>query len=450
MRVAYFSPFPPLSSGIADYSAELVAELGKHVDLELVIADGYHPAPELRAGNQVTNLSDYLRRSKGKRGDIALYQVGNEPRFHGYMYREMLRRPGVAVLHEVMLQNLIRGVTLDAKDTPSYIQAMRYGYGEGGALLARKEAYEGVTFDLWRYPLFERVVDVNRLVVVHNRFSRWRIHAARPGARVRLVPHHLSLPARPSADAAAARERYGVPPDALLIASFGFATQQKRLDRTLAAVRRLRHAVPNSIYLIGGEVAPDLGLARMVEDVGSDGVIVTGRLPGGDMIDLMRACDIALNLRFPTGGETSGTLIRLLGLGKPVVVNDVGAFSDIPDDCCVKVEIDGFENEVLYAILERLASDADLRRQIGDNARRWVTETHSMERSVTGYLVALEEALTLPDPAPPVPPMGPYDPSDWATRLSAAVGSELADLGIGEEDPVLASLASDIGDLIAS
>ena len=45
---------------------------------------------------------------------------------------------------------------------------------------------------------------------------------------------------------------------------------------------------------------------------------------------LMAACDVHVNLRSPTMGETSGTAIRALSLGKPLIVSDVGWFAELP------------------------------------------------------------------------------------------------------------------------
>ena len=50
------------------------------------------------------------------------------------------------------------------------------------------------------------------------------------------------------------------------------------------------------------------------------------------MWSLMAACDVLVNLRYPTMGETSGSVIRALGLAKPLLVSDVGWFSELPDD----------------------------------------------------------------------------------------------------------------------
>ena len=59
----------------------------------------------------------------------------------------------------------------------------------------------------------------------------------------------------------------------------------------------------------------------------------------------MAACDICVNLRSPTMGETSGSVIRQLSLGKPVVVSDVGWFAELPDDVALKVPVDARETD---------------------------------------------------------------------------------------------------------
>ena len=47
-----------------------------------------------------------------------------------------------------------------------------------------------------------------------------------------------------------------------------------------------------------------------------------------------------VNLRSPTMGETSGSVIRALSLGKPVIVCDVGWFAELPDGVALKVPVD--------------------------------------------------------------------------------------------------------------
>ncbi len=60
----------------------------------------------------------------------------------------------------------------------------------------------------------------------------------------------------------------------------------------------------------------------------------TSTSPIEDFNGYIAACDIVLNLRYPTVGESSGTLQRALGMGKAVVVSDVGSFSEYPSEIC--------------------------------------------------------------------------------------------------------------------
>jgi glycosyltransferase involved in cell wall biosynthesis len=91
-------------------------------------------------------------------------------------------------------------------------------------------------------------------------------------------------------------------------------------------------------------------------------------------------------------GETSGSAIRALSLGKPLVVSDVGWFSELPDDVVLKVPVDEHEVETLTAALELLASDATARAALGTAARRLAERAHAVERVADLYAAALEEA----------------------------------------------------------
>ena len=104
----------------------------------------------------------------------------------------------------------------------------------------------------------------------------------------------------------------------------------------------------------------------------------------------MAATDVGVNLRFPTGGETSSTCLRLLGLGRPVVVSDTGWFAEIPDSCCAKVPVDSLEEPTLDAMLEALLARPDLRRALGENASRWARDHHSVEAAVDAYAAVVE------------------------------------------------------------
>ena len=107
------------------------------------------------------------------------------------------------------------------------------------------------------------------------------------------------------------------------------------------------------------------------------------------MWKLMAACDVLVNLRYPTMGETSGSVIRALSLGRPLIVSDVGWFSELPDDVVLKVPVDEYEVATLEAALTLAVERA---QQLGDAARAYVAAEHSLPAVAEAYAAALEVA----------------------------------------------------------
>ena len=112
---------------------------------------------------------------------------------------------------------------------------------------------------------------------------------------------------------------------------FGFLKPYKRIAESLRAFRRLLRVQPNAKMILVGEPHPDFPLQSLIDgSVCTASVRVLGFTPIEDFVGYMAACDIVLNLRFPTVGESSGTLLRSLGLGRAVMVSDVGPLRNFP------------------------------------------------------------------------------------------------------------------------
>ncbi|HTQ80046.1 MAG TPA: glycosyltransferase, partial [Thermoanaerobaculia bacterium] len=393
--------------------------------------------------------------------DAVLYQLGNNADYHGRIYQALLGVsgvPGVVVLHEYVLHHLVRALTLDRGDAAGYLEEMRYAYGRSGLALGKRCLATGIPVDVWGYPLFERAVDAAQGVLVHSEVTRERVLKSRPLTRIARVPHHLSLDELPGAatlSREAAREALGLPQGVFLVASFGFITPVKRLDVALRAFARFHREVPDSRYLLVGDVSPYYDLDAVLSPELRNGVVRVGHTELPDFLRYMVASDLAVNLRYPSAGETSGTVVRLLGLGRAVAVSDDGSFAEIPDDCCAKVPLDDTEEETLLAYLRLLHRDPALRQAIENNARRHMAATASLESSALGYAELLKEvaasAVSPVSPALPfraAPPLAPYPADDVLTDLIADLSAEAADLGIGEGDgELLSGLAEALVDL---
>ncbi len=87
-----------------------------------------------------------------------------------------------------------------------------------------------------------------------------------------------------------------------------------------------------------------------------------------------------LNLRYPTVGESSGTLLRSLGLGKAVMVSEIGSFQEFPDDVCLKVPVGAGEEDLIFEYLNLLVSRPEVARALGERAQGYVATECNWER----------------------------------------------------------------------
>jgi glycosyltransferase involved in cell wall biosynthesis/SAM-dependent methyltransferase len=357
MRVAFFSPLPPCRSGIADYSEALVEHLKHLVDLE-VFADAARPYDPSRF-------------------DIALYHLGNNPH-HGFVYEAALRHPGVAVMHESNLHHLIADLTIRRNDWDAYLRECEYEGGHEALAYARRVRALEVGPDYEGVRMTTRILESARALVVHSQFMVDEVCASGFGGPIARIPHGAWIP---KSDRNAWRYRLGLDEATPLIGIFGFLKPYKRIAESLRAFRRLLRVAPSVKMILVGEPHPEFPLQSLIQTLGlSAAVRVLGFTPIEDFTGYMAACDIVLNLRYPTVGESSGSLLRALGLGKAVLVSAIGAFQELPDEVCLKVPVGAGEEDLIFEYLNLLVSRPNVARALGERAVRYVEEECNWER----------------------------------------------------------------------
>jgi glycosyltransferase involved in cell wall biosynthesis len=372
VKVAYYSPLPPDRSGIADYSALLLPELQKRLDVHVVKRGAKKPP----------------------RGtDISLYHVGNNADAHDWIVDALDKRRGVVVLHEFVLHHLVGGLTLGRGDRKGYLDAMQREAGVVGRLLGHAVADELIR-PLWEsraheFPLAGTILDRADGVIAHSHYVQERVRTAGYGGPIWRIP----LPARPDPPPGAVVQ---LPEGrAPVVGCLGNLNPAKRIPELFAAFARLRDKHPDALLVLAGAPSPNFDVEAPLEASGlraSEEVLIRGYVPEDELWGLMAACDVCVNLRWPTMGETSAAAVQVLSLGKPLVVSDVGWFSELPDDVVVKISVDDLEADMLAAALELLAGDSALRRQMGEAAREYVAREHSLTRAADLYVHAIEDA----------------------------------------------------------
>ena len=431
MKIAYWSPLSPMGTGVADYSEELLPYLAEGADIHLFV-DGYTPSEsKITETLPWHHASDFEEVERREHFDLNLYQLGNSS-YHRYALNAALRFPGVVVLHDLVLQHLFLGLSVERANVELYVAEMKRAYGERGAALGRQIAQAlGSDLLVSKFPLCERVVERSYGVLVLTRFmQRWlrlRFGGIPVGKFIGKAPHHYAPPPPlPTDDPAEARKILGLPQNGFLVSSFGLVTRAKRIEQAVEGFRLFARDRSDARLLIVGEVQKGFPIENHAgEDLGKK-IHVTGRQPMDRFYLYMLASDVVLNLRFPSTGELSGTLIRTLGMGKPVLVSNTGPFVEFPEYTVARIDLGPPEVQEIAATLELLAKRPELRQGMGRFAREHVEEIYGLRAEASAYLAFLEEVLAgLRDGKVTAPP--PFEQAD----LAASIATTISDLPLG-------------------
>lgn len=358
MKIGYYAPLPPAPTGVADYAAALL--------------DALRPWGEFEANP--------------RRCDLALYHIGNN-HLHREIYERAIQRPGVAVLHDAVLQHFFLGLLDEFHYTGEFV----FNYGEWmrgfAGELWRNRARSAADARYFEYPMLKRIAAASRAVIVHNPAAARAVARHAPQARVVEIPHFYVAPGeRPSAiDTLRFRAALGVAPRTLLVGVFGHLRESKRIAVLLRAMRLIWAAGADARLLIAGAFASS-DLERAVAGQFHDPRILRrDYLPEREFWRYASAIDVCVNLRYPAAGETSGIAVRMMGLGKPVIFSGGEETARIPDDACLRVDAGPAEEEMLATMLAWLASDRTAAAEIGRRAAAHIAAEHGLEKAAADY-----------------------------------------------------------------
>ncbi|MGC9336130.1 MAG: glycosyltransferase, partial [Anaerolineae bacterium] len=98
--------------------------------------------------------------------------------------------------------------------------------------------------------------------------------------------------------------------------------------------------------------------------------------------------------RYPHIGGTPFSPVRLMGLGVPTIVSDIGPLAGFPEGSCIKIPPDEYEEDLLLASFELLASNPTFREKLGQNGRRFLATYHAASTIALQYLSFIEKTVT--------------------------------------------------------
>lgn len=413
MKIAYFSPLSPLKSGIVDYSEkELLPFLKKYCDIDIYIDSGYKPTnKDIMSSFSIYNYNKFP--NNADKYDTILYHVGNS-KFHMYIYDTLQKYPGMVILHDTFIHGLIWNKTIGKGDNKSYIRELSQIYGKPGIKIAEyginSQNFTEIEF---KCPLIRKVVQCSKGVIVHSNYGKNIVMEEWPDVVVKKISHPLAL-SMENTNLNKIRKELGLNENTLIIGSFGFISMHKRMSVVLRAYKRFREEFPDSVLLVVGE--DYIGLKSIINENNIKSVIQLGFVQFQKMNEYMHVSDICINLRYPTAGETSGNVLRLMSMGKPTIVSNVGWFAELPDSCCAKVDINDHEEEMILQYMKMFASNRDLIVEMGGNAAEYILKECDPGKVANEYYMFINDII------------------GEQRYVIKEISNDMADIGIGETD----------------
>lgn len=204
---------------------------------------------------------------------------------------------------------------------------------------------------------------------------------------------------RPDIDGSSVRKRLGLRPSEIVCGFLGTFTRWHGVLFLAEQVAPLVARHPDIRFLFMG----DGDLRSAVEDhlrrAGVSGqAVFTGLIAHGAVPEHLAACDVLVSphLPFADGTPFFGSptkLFEYLAMGKAVVASSLGQIGDVIEDqksgmLYAPGDVAGFQTA-----MERVISDSEYRRQLGQEARRRVENQYTWKRNAERAVAFLETRM---------------------------------------------------------
>ncbi|MBC7750487.1 MAG: glycosyltransferase, partial [Candidatus Saccharibacteria bacterium] len=388
-KLAYMSPLPPERSGISDYSAELLPQLARHYEIEVISCQDSISDPWIKS-NCLVRTVDWFKNNSSEYERI-LYHFGNSE-FHQHMFGLLAEFPGVVVLHDFFLSGIVAHMDFTGYQPGNWVSELYKSHGY--ASVQQRFQTQDSSEIIWRYPCNLSVLQNAIGVITHSEYSRhlclkWYGEKAKNSTTV--IP--LLREPTNNNDRAISRRALNLTDDTFCVCSFGMLSQTKLNHILLEAwITSSLSRDKNCVLIFVGEI--DGGYrVRMLEAIEkhglSDSVRITGWTDTTTFRHYLSAADIGVQLRTLSRGETSAAVLDCMNFGLPTIINANGSMADLPDNAVWKLP-DEFDNTQLVEALESLWSDEHRRKTLSLQAKETVNTRHAPRACSDEYARSIE------------------------------------------------------------
>jgi len=390
-KLAFVSPFPPERTGIADYSRDLIPELARYYDIDVIVEQKIISDPWI-VRNCGIHGADWLMEN-ADRYDRVVYQVGNSS-LHMHMFNLIEHIPGVIVLHDFSLTDVLAYMDNTGFAKGIFGEAMYRSHGYPAILdyVDRKE-YGNQTKD---YPCNFPVVQSAVGVLVHSDYAlalgkKWYGEAITENWET--IP--LVKKIKNKYKYQEARSSLGLEAECFLVCSFGMLGETKLNHRLLNAWLNSRlFGEKNCLLIFVGESADRIYYDALVQAIqnsnAQERIKITGWVSSELYDTYLSAANATVQLRSHSRGETSATVYDSMCHEIPTIINAHGSMAEIPNDLVFKIS-DNFSDSELTLQLESVWRNREASARTGEKGSEYVSRALSPSICSMRYYESLEK-----------------------------------------------------------
>ncbi len=357
------SAFPPQQTGLADYAKRILSLTQEHIEWTVAYPSGADPP--------IKSLTKEDFRQP------AIFQIGNSLHCEEVI-QAFLKYGGTGLFHETNMHHVLREHSNRTGDWQAYYEHIKTDYREDAPVIQKimaKKASKQAEYDhrLRVYPLVGNLLQASRVIATLSDTAKKQLQKLAGGRevyRMGFLPDFLDKEPRP------VRTN-----DEFTIGIAGTFHYGRSWETMLKTVELLRKSF-NCKLLVVGSGWPETDHSW---------VTVTGRLPDVQFRKQLEKIDIALDLRFYTCGETSGSMMDILRSGIPAVLSTEGTFCDLPADAVLRVSSESGELGAATA-LKYLIENKSVRESISKNAAAYFARVSDKKKCLAEWLELIERS----------------------------------------------------------
>ena len=397
-KIAFFTPLPPLQSGISDYSVDILDALSQYFDIDVYVDTGYQVDYKL-PDNITCRVHTQYKIHQPEYVDT-VFQVGNSE-YHIYMWDYIQTYGGTMVLHDYNLHGVAQFEALarNKNDIEQYRKLLLEDFTQAEVEQYLSSVGKGGGLKIHEMEINGFLSNYANKIIVHSQEAKEKLLRRDIGRDVSHIQHYVRI--EPLVDSFITKKELGLSKEQFIFAAFGHIHETKRALPIVKAFAKLaaEHQEIKLVFVGKLDSALDPKFQQLIKQLEiSDQIQVTGYTELEEFRQYIDATDVCLNLRWPYNGETSGSLMRILGKGKCVVVNDIGSFGEIPDEACVKLSSveamnEKQEVEAIYQAMKELYENSEKRHTLEQAARTFAEECLDLNVIAQQYRAVIEKPV---------------------------------------------------------